>query len=436
LKRLLRLYPGRWRQRYEREVDALLARQRPSLAGVVDLVRGAFRERFQAGEERFFVPNLGFRPAGTRVLDGQPTAEQASIRVTAIALSASAQETDVIVEWERLDGDAPECVPGDYLAYGHEPRDVTKATLMAAGVSLLAHGIDRNAYGSGMYGTHALYTLHFPPLPAGTASAELRLRESGREFQLPVELAPAIIRARPLRSAVHRDGVTIRATSTAWAADELIVALEIEGPRTIRRVAAGLAQPVAFRSVPEDVRRQRTQEMRRVMGQYADPILVEDGQGGTTEELRRVFRLPARSPEVESIQRFDVVFPAPPAGVDEVTLSVPFVELIDRTVSVTVDLRALPSSVVLGADRFTVASAELRQGSAKVILDIPRSTERRRFVQPARFVGTEAEAPFSWGGQDGAVWFDGPVADPPIVRFQGSVERIDGPWRLRIALRE
>jgi hypothetical protein len=54
-------------------------------------------------------------------------------------------------------------------------------------------------------------------------------------------------------------------------------------------------------------------------------------------------------------------------------------------------------------------------------------------VQPAGFVG--AGGSYSWNREaDGKVWFAGRVGDPPLVRFIGVVERVSGPWRVRIPL--
>ena len=45
MTRLLRLYPRRWRERYEEEFAALLAERPPGIADVVDIVRGALDAR-------------------------------------------------------------------------------------------------------------------------------------------------------------------------------------------------------------------------------------------------------------------------------------------------------------------------------------------------------------------------------------------------------
>ena len=52
MSRLLRLYPGEWRARYEPEMRELLAQAPPSLRDRLDLVRGALDARLHAGAPR------------------------------------------------------------------------------------------------------------------------------------------------------------------------------------------------------------------------------------------------------------------------------------------------------------------------------------------------------------------------------------------------
>jgi hypothetical protein len=114
-------------------------------------------------------------------------------------------------------------------------------------------------------------------------------------------------------------------------------------------------------------------------------------------------------------------------------LVVPFVELSDRSQSASVDLRVLPVEVTLGAYSFTVVAAEPYGADTKVLLQLHPAQGERIFVQPASFLGSGGS--YSWNREaDGRVWFAGPVGEPPVVRFIGTVERVSGPWRIAISL--
>src|SRR5207245_9338548 len=95
VKHLLRLYPTRWRRRYQAEVADLLDHQDLSLPTMLDLFRGALDARLRGREPHVFVPTLGFRPLGTRILLASTDAEWGGTRLHAVALAASPRGTDV-----------------------------------------------------------------------------------------------------------------------------------------------------------------------------------------------------------------------------------------------------------------------------------------------------------------------------------------------------
>jgi len=142
LKHLVRLYPARWRRRYEAEVTALVSRQRISVARVADLIRGVVDAHLHHSDQLVFVPVLGFRPTGTRTILDRASIEHDQTTLTAVAVAASPARTDVVVEWERPP-DAKACVPGDYLAASRTgPPDLASAVLVAGAITLpaVAHG--------------------------------------------------------------------------------------------------------------------------------------------------------------------------------------------------------------------------------------------------------------------------------------------------------
>ena len=78
MKRLIDLYPRRWRERYGSELDEFLSRRRPSLRAAADLLRGAIDAHLHPelgwnrslsaiassgapAEDLVFVPKTGFR---------------------------------------------------------------------------------------------------------------------------------------------------------------------------------------------------------------------------------------------------------------------------------------------------------------------------------------------------------------------------------------
>jgi hypothetical protein len=378
-----------------------------------------------------FVPSLGFRPAGTRVLLESAHDERSRTRLHAVALAASTDATDVMVEWERPES-AGECAPGPYLAATpRQPPDLETAHLTFGTTSLPATTIACGSFSVGAYGTHAFHTLRFPSIPADRSSVELRVREGDDEFALSLRVTTAAISAHAFDASASHAGVTVRAIGAAWHGGDLIVGLEVTGTSSVNQVGAPMPQQPQFRGVSSDVRRERAKELRRVFGDRVDPIRLEFPDGTVLEESRRIFAV--RPVEPHPAQRFAVAFPKP-VNAKEATLVVPFVELSDRGSSAEVDLRALPATVRLGSRAFTVVSAEPYGDETKVNLQL-RSGEEDEFVQPASFVASGGS--YSWAREgQGRVWFAGRVGDPPIVRFIGTVSRVRGPWRVPLPLVE
>jgi hypothetical protein len=433
MKYLVRLYPRRWRRRYEAEISALVARQRPTIAGVIDLIRGALDARLHPWDGSVYVPMIGFRPPGTRTLTGAPSVEDHETRLTIVAVAASPSGTEVLVEWHRP-ADATACAPGQYLAQSFETQPaLSSAVLHVGGAQVTAERIALSAYGSGTYGRHAFHKMHFPAVDPAATPVILRIRESDHEFSTEMVLAPAPIHAIRIRASQTLENIAIRATAAAWHGDELTVNLEVTAPSALGQVGAAMPEGPRFGAMRENMRRARAKEFKRVMATADRPITLLDASGRETPELRRIY--PPQSPDtVATIQSFAVAFEAPSADARHVTLVVPFVELVDRDASASVDLRALPTRFAIGGKQFTAISAEPRGSEMKVTVDVPRTSGPRYVVQPAGIVGSGGS--YSWGrGPGDQVWFAAQLRDPPIVRFIGVVERVEGPWRIRVPLR-
>jgi hypothetical protein len=433
MKHLVRLYPRRWRRRYEAEIAALVARERPTIAGIIDLIRGALDARAHALDGSVYVPMIGFRPAGTRTLTEVPSVEHEDTRLTVLAVAASPLGTDVLVEWHRP-ADARVCAPGQYLARSFETQPaLSSAVLLVGDMQVTAERIALGAYGSGTYGRHAFHKMRFPAIDAAVTPVILRIREADYEFSTAVVLERAPIQAQRVGSSATLANIAIRVTAAAWHGDELTLNLEVTAPSALGQVGTAMPEGPRFGPMRENMRRARAKQFKRVMATADRPITLLDASGGESPELRRIHP-PQSHDSVPTIQSFAVVFEAPPGGGRHLTLVVPFVELIDRDGSAPVDLRSLPTGFAIGGKQFTALSAEPRGSEMKVIVQVPRASGPRYVLQPAGILGSGGG--YSWGrGPGDQVWFAAQVGDPPIVRFIGVVERVEGPWRIRVPLR-
>jgi len=249
MKHLVRLYPRRWRRRYEAEISALVARERPTIAGIVDLIRGALDARAHAWDDSVYVPMIGFRPAGTRTLTGVPSVEHEDTRLTVVAVAASPLGTDVLVEWHRA-ADATACAPGQYLAQSFAtPPALSSAALHVRGTQVMAELIALRAHGSSTHGTHALHKMRFPAIDAAATAMILRIREADHEFSPEVVLAPAPIHARRVRASATLENIAIRATAAAWHEDELTLNLEVTAPLALGQVGSAMPERPTFGTI-------------------------------------------------------------------------------------------------------------------------------------------------------------------------------------------
>jgi hypothetical protein len=357
--------------------------------------------------------------------------------LTVLAVAASAERTDVIVEWERTQ-DPATCTPGSAPPPASAaPPDLTlTATLITGTTRHDALTMERNAYDSLGW---AIRTMTFPPLPQSTERTELRISDGLREWRVPFMLVTGHIAARPIAVEVERDGIRIRATAVAWEGDDLVVALEAEATRSVGRIGAP-------DSLPPFLPSGRKLKMTPGLREGAEPIVLEDDQGRRCGEVRRLYtREPQqRTPGQPFVSRFSVTFSAPSPDATRAVLVVPFVEVSDLDQSVVADLRSAPTDLEMGKHRFRLVKAEPFPASdeRRVTLDIPLSSSSPRFVQPASVHGTGTRGGYAWGGGPSAdadkgvasLWMSTPVGDPPIVTFRGAVLRYDGPWRLELPL--
>jgi hypothetical protein len=377
-----------------------------------------------------FVPEVGFRPQGTRELKAEAKTEEGTTTLRVRAVAASADETEVIVEWRSASSD---CTPEHrYLSWKETPGPET-AALIAGPVTLKARRVARQGYSATLIRREAMHAITFDAIASD--DAELRLTEGGHEFRVPFRVASAAVAARPLNVEAEHDGVTVRATAVARHDDELVVALEVQAPHQVRQVAAPLSAQVRFTDLDEQTFRNRQAEIRRVLGHLAEPIMLSTDTGDI-EEVGRVGRLePQPDGGPPFLRRLAVVFPAP-RDAKNATVIVPFVELNDPDGWATADLREVPQDVELGTHRFRILDTNRQGDEQRVVLEIPRSEASPRFSQPRFISGPGGESSIASGvaNEPQRRSMTVKAGDPPIVTFRGAVLRVEGPWRLELPL--
>ena len=388
-----------------------------------------------------FVPLIGFRPVGTRVLRERVETTADGTRLMVLAAAAAPDRTDVVIEWERS-GDPATCPP-DSKVLTHtnsQPLEHGLTVDVLVGASRVsAILMARRAFHASSPSIGAIDAVSFGPLPAGTGAAELLVTEGEREWRARLPLVSPDANATALTGEVMRDGVAVRATAVAKDRDEVVVELEVIAPSQIRTVGAPVTAPVRFASTSEEDQRARKAEVRRVLGEHSLPITLEDGQGGRIEEGRRLFSQEPQqaAPGRPYVSKFVVAFDTPGTTVGSATIVVPFIDLNDREPSARVDLRDVPVDVKLGEHQLRVISAEpIGTDQRTVVVKVAPSMSGPRFTQPARMYGTNDKT-FAWNPYPmpgDTVSLTTAVGDPPIVTFTGAVLRVDGPLRLEIPL--
>jgi hypothetical protein len=264
----------------------------------------------------------------------------------------------------------------------------------------------------------------------------LVVRDNDRVWRVPLQLEDGVANGYSAPMVSERDGVSVGVTGVATIGDELAVELEVRSAYEIRQVAAPLPTPVTYsRDDPRDFVA-RLAEFRRVFGDRADQLVLEsDGQ--RVDEMRRVF-LPDYQQFMSDgvfISKFTAIFPRTP--LEHATLRVPFVALNDREPQTVVDLSDLPQDVELGVHGFRVVRIEPVGNAHRIVLQLLNQERGLRFVQPMR-VYADDETEFGWqaealAGDVDLIAMTTRLGAPPMVRFQGAVMRVDGPWLFALA---
>jgi hypothetical protein len=449
MKHLLRLYPRSWRDRYGAEIGALVERQRLSVKGLLDLLKGAADAHLHPAlaAQRVFIPTIGFRPGGTRTLLERAETSADDTHLTILAVAATPERTELMVEWERVSEPAvcvspavSEATPSIEMGAPPKrppsiapPESQLSATLSVGSRVLESTSVMRHSVSYSSAGSWSVRSMDFPALPPGARRAALQVSDGERHWIVPFRLVPARLTATPVTAQSTKDDITVKVTDLAHHDDQLVVGMEVSAGQTVRRI--GEPAP-AIPILPSG------RKFKVARGAGFAPIVLEDDRGVRREEIRRIFPLrdqpDAHVDGERFVQRFSVLFDEPSPEARSIILIVPFVELTDQRPSAVADLRQLPVDLVLGEHRMRLLSADAYPGSdhRHMKLAVEESTTPPRFIQPAAVQGAPGGS-YSWGGspeRGEPFWMEAAVGDPPLVTFRGAVLRYDGPWRLEFPL--
>jgi hypothetical protein len=431
LRHLVRIYPKAWRRRYGAELTDFLEQRRATLAQVVDVLRGALRAHAEPhlAERLVFVPDFGFRPSGTRVL---PTRVATTLDRTTLAIvsaAASAEETELLVEWDPPDESGPDSwmVKIDRSGVHQRPPMELDASLIVAGARTAPLHVEHRLRSASGYNLRALT---FPALPAGISAAELRVCQGPHEWRLPFTLDSSAFIGEPAGLAIEHESVTIRVTAVARSRDQIAVALEARarGARVSTMGTGG--GPTTF------------QKHLKSQRKPAYPLVLEDDQGRRGEELSRMAQLP-REPETTVDGswplRITSVFAWPHSDAMAVVLIVPCVVVAENTEAATIDLRTLPADIQLGPYPIHVVRTEVSPDNrprTRIVLDLPGLPGSRHLLGPGHVVAQGMPTDLSQHGVPDAqrrMWIDTVVLEEPVVTATTALVRVDGPWRLPLS---
>ena len=151
-------------------------------------------------EQLVFVPMIGFRPAGTRVLRERAETTADGTRLMVLAAAAAPDRTDVVIEWERR-GDPATCPPGSQLLVHSNMAPMEKglsAALVLGTNRLPAITMRRRAMQVSASSISAVHELTFAEPPRGADGVELNISEGGSEWRVPLNLILGRVNATAL----------------------------------------------------------------------------------------------------------------------------------------------------------------------------------------------------------------------------------------------
>jgi hypothetical protein len=437
MKRLVRLYPRAWRERYGAELADLLGRRRASLGEAIGLIRGALDAHLHPSLTRapmVFVPEIGFRPASTRVLREPAETLARDTSVTIVAAAAGPDQTDVLVEWdppEATGEDAKWLIKIDRRGVYERPALELATTLVVGGER---HAPLRTEHRFRSASGYDLRELVFPPILPGPVDAQLEVVHAEQVWSVPLHLVPGDFTGDARRTAVEHEGITITVTAAARHEGRVVVSLLAASgqPGVLVSTIGTGGGPGKF---PAKLK------MPSSRAKPAHPIVLHDDGARRYEEVVRM-RPSARAQEADATGSwplritsiFDVASDA-----RSFVLTVPCVVVAEPAPPVVVDLRSLPHDFELGSHRLRALATGVspdHPSSTRITFQLLDPKGPRQLLGPGRLLAQGVQTDMSFRGapdEHQIFWMDTDLPDAQIVTLKGALVRVDGPWRLPIA---
>lgn len=434
MKRLLDLYPRRWRARYGAELAEFIDAQPASARLVLDLLRGAIDAHLhpELAQARFaltgvpggdvYIANVGFRQAGVR-LERPVSVERDGRKLTIAELVATEKGTDLLYEFT--------CLPEERKNPDILGRSSERIVLR---VGESEYGCDPKSFGSSSTsaakGWATERRVGLLPIPLEGCRVELRL--SGKivgDWSVALDLVPFAADPAHEQLAVEaadtREGITIAVRGIDTSAEGTAVNIELTvEPPPMRPPSIGgldgMRQGITALTLRDD--------KGRVYPEHARP------EGGSPDPSGRT-----------DVALFDPL----PADAHELELEVPFVFVDIEDGRVELDLPvAEPVTASLDRSRVRVLSTAEADRSNPwnhgpalgVSLDLGGWHGDRRVLKPLELQVDGQRCGMSLGGGMNSVapeplgYIETRLEKPLEAKHLtliGATVQVRGPWRVR-----
>jgi hypothetical protein len=439
VKRLIDLYPRRWRERYGAELLEFIARRGTGLGTSVDLIRGAIdahlhpevvQRRFSAlgsapADDLVFVPKAGFRSKHALGTRANVVVEKDGRTLTA----AITPDRDGIRLQFKITGIPAELVgSGTHLEdpvriHDDHGRDISRPRPRWQ----VGGNFRRTSDGTVTLG----YTTLLEPLARDVRAVQLELSDAAGEWKVNIPVEPegfVGVPARVINVADTKHGITLAARFVARSESETAIEVDAyfdppepaEDPRPARRSVRG----IGYNGGP--------------MSGYPmrEWLTLRDDVGREHRELKESFIEAAARGHREVI-----TFPA--VDSEEGELTIPDVwtgELSDHTITISVPGEADVS--IVGCDAH-IAASRVGERAETIRVDIaPLDGEADRqllYLESLIVPGGDPRGTIGMSivqcvGQQPYLELPDPTAVVREITLRGPVVRIRGPWTLRIPL--
>lgn len=443
MKRLIRLYPRKWRERYGPELEEVVERRKGGIRSFVDLLRGIVDARLHPelvtldgavqataggpGTQLVLVPGVGFRGR-----DALGTAANVVVRQgeRTCVVAVTPDRDGVRLEF-TIDGLELEMPPAGWRQFDGTVRITDDAGRQLATRPRWQVGGQFRRTADGR--TMLRYTDLLPPLAPGTRSLTLAVEGAAGSWRVQVPVAPA-----------EMAGAEARAVEVSDATNGIVIA--------VRAVARSEAQTAieleAFFDPPNF-------EGDGPARQYISALGTSTGHGGRlggAEALRlqgddgvdyREVGQPVIEPAARR-HRETVLFGPLPQHVHVATLEIPHVLVQERSDdSVTVAVPSSTDIAVTGcAAQLTVSRVSDAARGPRVRIELvppdPDAVRQLAYLQsvdtgqsPMGTIGTTFSR---CAGERMTVEVPDPSGELASVTLRGPVILLRGPWRLKIPL--